>query len=250
MKQVVLFVLLLTAFLPAQAQVSAVRRPDQNYLDVAQSHLHARSLAKGLLQERSSFDARSLTPDLSLVAEWKNGDINKAFKAIRDERFMVGEENFSRRPTWLYPYDGCYARAELAAQRLMGKGFATPSKIFIFGNLMVKSANASDIVTWWYHVAAAYRYKNEVYIFDPAIEPKRLLTLEEWKATMGPTEKEISICSKGAYDPDSNCDEPVGWSLEVVQRQQAAFFNPERENLVGLGRDPIKELGDNPPWKD
>jgi len=251
MKNVLLLVLLLSAFsLSAEAQVSATRAPNESYLDIANSRLKPRTLKHQSIKFNTAYSARQGQPDLSAVAEWKNGDINKAFEAIRDERFMKDSDDFSRRPTWLYPYDGCYARAEVAVHRLMMKGSSAPSKIFIYGDLAVKSPNAYDTVTWWYHVAVAYRYKGDVYIFDPAMSPKRLLKLEEWKSLMGPTEKKISIFNKGAYDPDSNCDEAVGLSYETAQSEQSGFFDAESENILDLGRDPKKELGDNPPWKN
>lgn len=250
MKYILLFVLFTTLSLSVNAQVSAVRKPDQNYLDVASSVLKTRSLKKQFIRYDSAYSVRSEAPDLSKVAVWANGDINKAFEAIRDERFMKDDENFSRRPTWMYPYDGCFARAEVAAQRLIQKGFPSPSKIFIFGNLLVKSKNASEAVSWWYHVAAAYRQNNIVYIFDPAIEPKKLLTLEGWKKTMGPDTKELSICSGGAFDPDSDCETSLRMSYQQAQEQQGYYFEAETNNLLDLGRDPAVELGDNPPWKN
>lgn len=250
MKNVLLLVLLLsTLSLSANAQVSAARAPNQSYLDIANSRLKPKTLKYQYIKFNTAYSARLVQPDLSKVAEWKNGDINQAFEAIRDERFMKDTDDFSRRPTWLYPYDGCYARAEVAVHRLMMKGSSEPSKIFIYGDLAVKSPNASETVTWWYHVAVAYRYKESVYIFDPAMSPKKLLKLEEWKALMGSSEKEISICSKGAYDPDSNCDEAIGLSYEMAQSEQAGFFEAEKENILDLGRNPETELGENPPWK-
>lgn len=251
MKQSILFVLLLSIFsINASAQVSAVRHPNQDYRDAAKKVFNLRNLKHKFLKNTDAYSARKSEIIMSSVAPWGNGDINKAFSEIRDERFMKDDTGFARRPTWLYPYDGCYARAEVAAQRLELKGFSKPSKVFIFGNLVVKSKDASQgVVTWWYHVVVAYGHQGTIYIFDPALEPNNLLTVQQWSALMGPEEKQFSICDDAAFDPYSPCEGGAQLSYEQAQEEQEDFFEPEKENLILLGKNPAEELGDLPIWK-
>lgn len=244
------FIVLLAVLFSLQsfAQVSPSRNPNVDYRDVANSRLMLRKFNAPFAIRGGAYDERASSVNAMSVAEWTQGDIKKAFKEIRDERFMKDENDFSRRPTWLYPYDGCYARAELATQRLEQKGFAKPSKIFIFGNLEVHSKNASETVSWWYHVAVAYRYQGQVYIFDPAMNPYDVTPLEKWSNMMGPDEKEYSICSDATYDPDSQCNGAIQIPFETAKNHQSSFFESERQNILDLGRNPDEELADKAPW--
>lgn len=230
--------------------VSAVRAPNENYLDAAQNYFSKRSLGERVSIQDDAFGVRSLDVNPANVAQWTHGDIKKVFLEIRDERFMSDESGFARRPTWLYPYDGCYARAEIAAQRLESKGYTAPSKIFIFGNLNVKTENAySGSVSWWYHVAVAYQYNNEVYIFDPALEPSKMLDIKVWSKMMGESQKEFSICKDSTYSPDSSCGHSQKMSYSDAESEQASFFDREKTNLESLDRNPDEELGDHAPWE-
>ena len=48
------------------------------------------------------------------VPEWTNAEIMAFFEDSRDDRYLawVDYPNYPRRNSWLYPDDGCYARAE------------------------------------------------------------------------------------------------------------------------------------------
>ncbi len=181
-------------------------------------------------------------------------DLENQFFYIRDTRFLTTENPaFPRRLTWLYPDDGCYARAEVAKIEIAEHGFMEPKKVFVFGNLSANSDNSpTGSVQWWYHVAAAYRVGSEAYVLDPALEPHRPLKLAEWNERVGGTHAYVqySICDKDAYDPNSDCYRPTPLSRTEALYEQKGFLQDEWDRLLELKRNPEKELGDFPPWLD
>lgn len=201
--------------------------------------------------ERVRVEAKKLNwedvPELQSVEE-----LNSYFYYIRDNRYIeTWEPNFPRRPTWLYPDDGCYARAEVAKIELQEKFFTKPKKIFVFGDLIALSNNSpSGKVTWWYHVAPTFRVGKNVYVLDPALESSRPLLLGEWNSRVGgdKTKTYFSICSPEAFDPDSDCDTRHGVDKETALSEQRGFLQSEWDRLIELGRNPDLELGDSPPW--
>lgn len=191
--------------------------------------------------------------DLSHVPEIKSSDqLNKDFAYVRDTRFLQSDNpQFPRRLTWLYPDDGCYARAELMAQFLIEEHEPAPMKLFAFGDLEVQTANSdTGSVTWWYHVTVAFQHAGQLYVLDPAIEPSRPLTAREWGQRMGmdQTEIQFTLCPAQTVDPDSDCVKPTPFSRDEALDQQNSFLDLEWERLLDLNRDPKKELGDEPPW--
>lgn len=178
--------------------------------------------------------------------------LENEFRFVRDSRFLTTDDpNFPRRLTWLYPDDGCYARAELAKNKLIDHKQIAPKKIFVFGNLNAATKNTfSGRVQWWYHVAATYRVANTVYVFDPSIDPERPLTLDEWNLAVGgaQTSVQYAVCAAHTFDPGSNCENPTPTRLDEVLAEQRDFLRPEWQRLELLQRDPAKELGEFPPW--
>lgn len=69
---------------------------------------------------------------------------SEGFRSLRDARWltMPGMRDFKRRSSWLYPDDGCFARAALGGQKLESWDYPRPKKLFIFGDLEVKTANS------------------------------------------------------------------------------------------------------------
>lgn len=179
-------------------------------------------------------------------------DLENQFFYIRDTRFLTTRfPDFPRRLTWLYPDDGCYARAEVAKFELEKHNFPAPKKIFVFGNLYAATDNSpSGAVSWWYHVAVTYRVGAEVYVFDPAIEPKHPLTLTQWNSHIGGDHRSVkySICDKETYDPSSDCINPTPLPEDEAYYEQKTFLQYEWDRIIQLQRDPKKELGDSPPW--
>ncbi len=190
--------------------------------------------------------------DIQQIPQMLESDLEREYKFIRDSRFLKSNRSdFPRRITWLFPDDGCYARADIAAIKLIEKGVIAPKKIFAFGNLVVQSPNSlTGLVTWWYHVALTYRVDQQVYVLDPALEPHRPLLLQEWNTLIGGESTQIfySICAARTYDPDRNCENPKMVSPADVEAEQSGFFKVEWTRLTLLNRDPEQELGDHPPW--
>ena len=122
-----------------------------------------------------------------------------SFEAIRDGKILKDNQQ-SRRITWRYPHDGCYARAALVNKEIFQKFIPIPQKIFAFGNLRVQTSNSNrGVIGWWYHVGPVVEVNHEKYVLYPAIEPTKPLQLKEWLGRMGILSKiKISICNTGA----------------------------------------------------
>lgn len=182
-------------------------------------------------------------------------ELEAAFKWSRDERFMEDPrfEHFLRRISWLYPDDGCFARAQVA-QKIIREHVPESDlgKVFIFGSLHVETKNSPDgSVSWWYHVVPASRIGEQIWIMDAAIDPTKLLKLEEWIAHMvreGNDDFTVNFCKNEAYGPGSSCLEPRVMDIEDALIEQAFYLREERERLLELERNPDEELGHHPPW--
>lgn len=187
-------------------------------------------------------------PELSSSIE-----LQKKFEFIRDTRFLETENpNFPRRLTWLFPDDGCYARAEVAKNNLADQAVTIPKKIFVFGNLSVQTVNSPyGSVQWWYHVAITYRVNRDVYVLDPALEPHRPLSIHEWNILVGGETNKVryTICHANTFDPMADCGGADAITPQQAIDEQKSFLNSEWDRLLELDRDPNKELGEFPPWK-
>jgi hypothetical protein len=176
------------------------------------------------------------------------------FSFIRDLRFMEDHDRrgFFRRSTWLFPVDGCYARAQLGVSHLKNGRQQPPKKIFVYGDLAVNTPNApSGEVTWWYHVAPIVSVAGVEFVLDPALEASRPLTKDEWlkRQSQRIDDLEIAICDSGTYLPYDQCENnPVGDREISALNDQREFLTPERQRLLKLKRNPDRELGDQPPW--
>ena len=237
---------------------SAVRLPGESF----QSALR-RYWAKSGGLDRAKFETGQTALQMALPVDhlkydrlphWASPEIlSRGFKQTRDMRFLTTEDHpgFLRRSSWLYPDDGCFARAALASQNLGRWGYPRPAKIFIFGDLTVKTANSpSGVVNWWYHVVASVIVNQGVAILDPAIEPSRPLSLREWVLRMTSTvsEVKISICDPATYTPNDLCDAPDSQSERSAAADQSIYLSAEWERLIEMHRDPLRELGEFPPW--
>jgi hypothetical protein len=191
--------------------------------------------------------------DSSRAPQWRAPfKLTDGFGKVRDARFVTDPEHagFMRRSSWLFPDDGCFARAQLMHENLRQWGSFSPGKAFIFGNLQVKTPNSPNgSVGWWYHVVPVMKNGQQVVVFDPAIDPRRPLTLMEWVSTMtpDPASVKVAICDGNTYVPSSSCSKPNSQGSRALQ-DQIAYLKAEWLRVVELKRDPVKELGDNPPW--
>ena len=179
-------------------------------------------------------------------------ELERAFLYLRDVRFLEDPEftGLQRRSSWIFPDDGCYARASLAIENLQNHSALRPLKIFAYGNLVAKTSNTFEgTVTWWYHVAPILGAQGNYYVLDPALEPKRPLLLKEWASRLGQSQYiSYNICQPQTYMPYSSCDNPASNEDENAASDQLGFLPLERERILELDRNPIEELGEHPPW--
>jgi hypothetical protein len=214
---------------------------------------------------------------LQTTTAWPNyKTIKENFEKMRDIRYFNDKQKdgFLRRISWLYPDDGCWTRASAVINHLFGENnnivnqFARPSKIFAFGNLCAKTANAkSGKVTWWYHTAPMVRdaQTNQTYVLDPSIDPLKPMTTEDWVAAIsannGPCKNEddsehnnvetFNVCTGYGAGPGDVCTKEGAANFANEARHalsQTQFHVFERNRQVQLGRDADKVLGDEAPW--
>lgn len=258
MKSVFVFAITLAVAAFAHAEykgLSAARLPNETFEQAYERHSPLIQVENSLSNKKTPVDLKKHLAqlDTSSIPDVGNYDEMLAeFKYIRDTRFMPSQmQNFPRRMTWLYPDDGCFARAELAADFLQLHKYMPPMKMFAFGNLEAKSDNSPyGRVNWWYHVAVTYKVGNEVYILDPALMPARPMTLKEWHAAIGGARANVqyTVCDTGTFDPDFACHDPDVLKMDEAQSVQSEYFDLEWERLLQLNRKPEQELGENPPW--
>lgn len=253
LKSAVFFVLFLgvsSAWSYAPA-ISAYREPGISYLDY-----FPKDLSTYKKKHLTAMDeAGSWTKiDREKMLDWKKADLVKeAFEKVRDTRFIKIKRmpEFDRRSSWLYPMDGCFARAGLAVRNLDEWKYPEVYKVFVFGDLAVETKNAPEgMVTWWFHVVAAVRQGDEIYIMDPSIESKRAITLKQWLSTMTKDldNVKVSLCDSKTYYPDDDCSGDRPTSEDFGAEDQLYYLDLEWQNLLNLNRNPKDELGDFPPW--
>ncbi len=237
----------------AQAQNSAVRDLNEDWMTAAEKNLG--SVASPMFVGATAYSASKPYFD----ADWDDmvevsdmTTIETAFYMVRDIRFLQNRvrDGFLRRITWLYPDDGCYARAALMKGEL-DQVQVPVSRIFIFGDLQVMSENhPSGKVGWWYHTAPIMKTANgDIYVLDPAIDALRPLRVDEWVLRQVPALDlaSISICDGTTYGPGSACDggvDPAGMAKSDI----STILDAEWRRQIQLQRQPEVVLGDMPPW--
>lgn len=199
--------------------------------------------------------ARSLrTFALNKATAWRNSLLmQERFEQLRDMRFLITHSSgpdMLRRISWLYPDDGCFARAGLFNRNAFRMFIPIPNKIFAFGNLKINTPySPKGYVSWWYHVAPVVQIGEEKFVLDPAIEQASPLTLDEWVKRMGdPSKIKVSICSSGTYSPGDNCEKMTNGMELRAEKSQLRYLDLEWKRIKNLGLDPDQVLGDNPPW--
>lgn len=195
--------------------------------------------------------------DVSILPRWTAGaaKFEEAFKRSRNLQLYTDEQGRKRRATWFYPQDGCYARAEHDSRVFEMMGFPRPGKVFIFGTwatLRAKTPYSSSGKVWWsYHTVSAYRLGNRAIIMDAALDPNRLLPIEEWVGLLAPDPNKITVavCDSNAYAPSSTCIGGLQVHDQSARNHLTDYFDEEWSNLLELGLSPQKLLGAAPPWK-
>lgn len=183
-----------------------------------------------------------------------------AFEARRDERFLDDPDprhgDFSRRMTWLYPPQGCYARALLMGQGLEAMGLERPLTLFIFplnpGEWLHLETpwSSTGFVEWGFHVVPVVLSDGALTVLDPAIDPSGPMPIEDWILTMLPSvaDARVAICGEYALLPDSSCwSSPASNDARVYYDEQPLMIK-EWNLLERLGYSPEALLGDTPPW--
>ena len=232
--------------------ISAYREPEASYLEYLPKSLSGLKNKSRLTAAEEAIEWDKL--EIKKMKDWKKPSLVKeAFEQVRDTRFIKLEDtpDFPRRSSWLYPMDGCFARAGLATKNLQEWKYPEAYKIFVFGNLEVKTANSPDgVVTWWFHVVAAVRQGDEIYVLDPAIESKHAITLKQWLETMTNdlSKVKVSLCDAKSYTPYDYCNGSVPSVNDDGADDQIYYLELEWSNLLQLKREPKEELGEFPPW--
>jgi hypothetical protein len=222
------------------------------------------SFAKAVLRSLADYDEKADGPfapqvvnrrvplaevDLSRVPRWDAATLAKNFLYVRDTRFLKQAERpgFMRRPSYLYPDDGCFVRAELMSYEAGASG--RPAKVYSFGALSLQTSNhPSGQVSWWYHVAPLVLVDGRPVVLDPSIEPANPLSLREWLSRQGDVDQiQVSVCSSYSYTPGDLCDQTADGHLHALV-DQGAYLSSEWARQQDLGRDPNQTLGDHPPW--
>lgn len=190
--------------------------------------------------------------NLPETTNWASLDIlQERFDKILNVRFLKWSRrpDFPRRISWLYPNDGCYARAAVANAWFEKNNVEVPGKVFAFGELKVDTENhPQGEVYWWYHVAPIVEVQGVKYVIDPSIDHKGALKLDEWLSKMGnPSKMKVSICKAGAYVPASTCSD-VNTQGEG-DSTEASILNWEWDQLIKMKLNPEELLGESPPWE-
>ena len=215
--------------------------------------VRAQKTDKDNFQKLTALNTASLYKEANLpkVTSWASVTVmNDRFQKTRDLRFMKANSSgdFPRRISWLYPDDGCFARAALF-NRIIFQAFApVPIKVFVFGNLRVATSySPRGRVGWWYHTAPVVEVQGEKYVLDPSIDISKPLRLKEWMARMGQPEKmKIAFCESGTYSPSDDCEkESDGLELRALRSQQK-YLNLEWTRVKNLRLNPEIVLGENP----
>lgn len=215
------------------------------------------------------FDSRTTVAaaNFANVPTWSDADILAEFASTRDTRYMTTPDRpgFLRRISWMYPNDGCFARAEQVNVRVSQAGKPKPYKLFVFGafergaDLHVYTNNSSTgEVYWQYHVVPVVKNSaGEPIVFDAALSPCRPLPWKEWLLLMASNlsfydnlaaNNGITVAGPSSYHPYSLVAGEPDHSAESLNDQTQFYLPFEWTRQTELGRDPNVVLGSTPPW--
>lgn len=242
---------------PILPSSSQARHPNESFQDAVNRHrevLNKRHLPS-LLAADSPIGKKVPFSNLdysSVVKVQTHEELIHLFNVIRDTRFLLTNNHpgFERRISWLYPDDGCFARAALAGMRLNEEELVRPSKVFAFGNLDVTTPySPSGHVSWWYHVAPIVTFNGDTYVLDPALDPLAPMRVEDWFSKMGNTSSlKGAVCNPYSYAPFDSCEQATINSDGSALGDELYYLDREWERVSSLGFDPYFLLGKNPPW--
>lgn len=230
--------------------VSPVRAPNQSWEEALsqQMDLWGESVLAPESDLPEGIIPNLVTPNaIDGIPEWPYGlaALNTFVSQVRHVRIYSNPNpgDYKRKAPWLYPIDGCYAKAAHVAAQASARGYARPGKVFAFGRLRYDSPYSRRGRVWWsYHVAAAYHIGPTVYVIDPMINGSAAMTLNQWlgQISNNPSSVRVKLCDANAYSPSSRCRGSngngayLGHIRYVLQR--------EYSNLKNLGLSPSKLL--------
>ncbi len=224
--------------------------------------------------------------DFTGVPVWTDAEIWAVFEATRDAREL--DDNYSpapaptynpRRISWLYPNDGCFARAQQVIGLADDDGFTgarAPYKLWAFDKLgalrlQVDTDNSATgvggHVNWnWHVVPLVQNTAGDYIVMDAALNPCGPLDWEDWLGLMvldaemfddPTTDFEVSISDGYAYLPgyepfgDPSSPDVRGYSEadEEGTTTSWGYLNLEWERQIDeLTRNADDRFGDNPDW--
>lgn len=255
MKQIILFILLLGSSNAALAALSAARPESEDYRVKATQTLVFNSPTTSHF---STFDnAVSPFADSTVaVPEFLSVEnMQTAFSSVRDRKNLhwLKMPESPRRNTYLYPIDGCFMRAALMNKNLKANRIKPLPKIYVFGNLNIKTRyTKSGTAAWYFHVALIARVGKDEYVFDPSMDYDKPMRMDSWLGAMGVnrTNSELRICDADNYSPYEPCVGGHGFYEEIyLSSDVEQYLSAEWYNLINIGLDPQKLLGENPPWE-
>jgi hypothetical protein len=225
--------------------------------------------------------------DFSGVPVWTDAEIWAEFEATRDPRYMddiypAAAAFNPRRISWLYPDDGCFARAQQVIALAGDDGFTgikTPYKLWAFDkqgmNRLHVDTDNSDTgvggsVNWTWHVVPLVQNEDgDFIVFDAALNPCGPLFWEDWLALMvldvdmfdnDADDFEVSISDADAYFPgDEPFGDPDGPTLRTVSEDDEEGTTSTGIGYLGLEwyrqideltRVADDRFGDTPEWLD
>ncbi len=230
--------------------ISAYRDPNRDWREYEQERMrkHAASARASALTALTVDQSKVPTTqaNFSNVPIWTDGEIKRMFRELRDNRWMLSSEDpfWERRPSWMYPDDGCWTRAEVFAGEAWNRGFARPHRLFSFGNLVVNGSpnedpnDSNSTVNWNYHVVPLVRSASSgmPYALDPAIEPTRPLPWQEWLLRQVPALSQVLVVvgDSGAYHPGSPVTGGPNNFADAISQQQNTWLGLEWDRQSDL----------------
>ena len=239
---------------------SAVRYPNESFIE-AELRVNSKHMKRQAFYEEWPYYLRPYylrqpidSVNFTALANWSYNELKQGFMSGRDSRIitMEGSHLKKRRISWLYPYDGCFIRADLLGRMLEYYGYPQTKKLFVFGDLTVNTPYVyGGTVRWWFHVVIVASVDNQVYVFDPALYAEDPITLEYWINLIDNSFSNLTytLCDSKTFLPSDRCSEPSSHSLPELLQIAKNFLYNEYYSLKSLGYNPDTELSDQPPWR-
>lgn len=192
--------------------------------------------------------------DAACVPRWTAQQLRQGFAAIRDERWLFAEArpDFARRIPWLSALTGCEQRAVTANYQLTRAGLPTPWFMRAWAKrgktFLVQTANEPDgDVNWSGHVAPVVRVDGELFVLDPALDPRAPLPVQAWLRLFSTVEiRDVALCRD--HENGTECLDAAPAPQRDPRQLIADVLDFEWNAQELLGHDPTRSLGACPPW--